>query len=84
MGRAGVPRATQDLDVWIEATPENANLVWQALVKFGARLDDLEIDPADFVRPATVIQIGLPPNRIDLLTWALPESRISRRLGTPG
>jgi len=64
----GVPRATQDLDVWIEATPENANLVWQALVKFGAPLDDLEIDPADFVRPATVIQIGLPPNRIDLLT----------------
>lgn len=64
----GVPRATQDLDVWIEATPENAHLVWQALVNFGAPLEDLEIDRADFVRPATVIQIGLPPNRIDLLT----------------
>lgn len=37
-------------------------------MKFGAPLKDLDIDPADFVRPATVIQIGLPPNRIDLLT----------------
>ena len=37
-------------------------------MKFGALLQDLEIDPADFVRPATVVQIGLPPNRIDLLT----------------
>ncbi|NNF13211.1 MAG: hypothetical protein HKN72_08310 [Gemmatimonadetes bacterium] len=64
----GVPRATQDLYVWIEATPENAKLVWEALVQFGAPLEDLEIDPADFVRPATVIQIGLPPNRIDVLT----------------
>jgi hypothetical protein len=64
----GVPRATQDLDVWIQATPENAKLVWQALVEFGAPLQDLGIDPADFVRPATVVQIGLPPNRIDLLT----------------
>lgn len=37
-------------------------------MQIGAPLQDLEIDPADFVRPATVIQIGLPPNRIDLLT----------------
>ena len=64
----GVPRATQDLDVWIEATPENADLVWQALVAFGAPLEDLAIDHADFVRPGNVIQIGLPPNRIDVLT----------------
>ena len=41
---------------------------WTAeiLTESGARY--LGIDPADFVRPATVIQIGLPPNRIDLLT----------------
>jgi hypothetical protein len=64
----GIPRATQDLDVWVEATPENAHLVWQALVNFGAPLDELQIGWEDFMRPSTVIQIGLPPNRIDLLT----------------
>ena len=37
-------------------------------MEFGAPLQDLGIEPADFVRPATVIQIGLPPNRIDLRT----------------
>ena len=64
----GVPRATQDLDVWIEPTYENAERVWKALIRFGAPLEELKVDRADFVRPDTVVQIGLPPNRIDLLT----------------
>jgi hypothetical protein len=64
----GVPRATQDLDVWIEATTENADRVWQALVDFGAPLQELGITAADFTRPGTVIQLGVPPNRIDILT----------------
>lgn len=64
----GVPRATQDLDVWVDPTPENAERVWQALTRFGAPLEDMRVDRADFVRPDTVVQIGLPPNRIDLLT----------------
>lgn len=64
----GIPRATQDLDVWVEPTPENAERVWRALVHFGAPLADLQVDREDFVRAKTVIQIGLPPNRIDLLT----------------
>jgi hypothetical protein len=33
-----------------------------------------QIDRADFVRPETVIQIGLPPNRIDLLTGIMGVS----------
>lgn len=64
----GVPRATQDLDVWIEATEDNAARVWEALVRFGAPLQDLGITSADFLKPGTVIQLGLPPNRIDILT----------------
>ena len=64
----GIPRATQDLDVWVEPTPENADRVWQALIRFGAPLAELQVDQADLLRPETVIQIGLPPNRIDLLT----------------
>jgi hypothetical protein len=64
----GVPRATQDLDVWVEPTRENAERVWEALIRFGAPLGDLDISQEDFVRPETVVQIGLPPNRIDVLT----------------
>lgn len=64
----GVPRATQDLDVWVEPTEENAAKVWRGLVAFGAPLEDLGIALEDFVRSGTVVQIGLPPNRIDVLT----------------
>ena len=34
------PRATGDLDIWVEATAENARRVYQALRAFGARLPD--------------------------------------------
>ena len=54
--------------MWIEPTFENAERVWEALIRFGAPLEELKIDRADFVRADTVVQIGLPPNRIDLLT----------------
>lgn len=64
----GVPRGTQDLDVWIEPTPENAQRVWRALDEFGAPAEALGITLDDLVRTDIVIQFGLPPNRIDLLT----------------
>ena len=64
----GVPRATVDLDVWIDASPENAARVWAALAAFGAPLDALEICETDLTRPDTVAQFGLPPWRIDILT----------------
>jgi len=64
----GVPRGTQDLDVWIDPSTENSRRVWLALVSFGAPLEGLGITLADLQRPDTVIQLGLPPNRIDLLT----------------
>jgi hypothetical protein len=62
----GRPRATGDLDIWIEATPENASRVVRALATFGAPLRD--VSEADFSREGIVYQIGLPPGRIDLLT----------------
>lgn len=64
----GVPRATVDLDVWVDPSPENAKRVWAALAAFGAPLDTLEIHEADFTRPDIVAQFGLPPYRIDILT----------------
>jgi hypothetical protein len=62
----GVPRATGDLDVWVRASPENAERVMSALRSFGAPLFDLAIE--DLCRDDTVFQIGLPPARIDILT----------------
>jgi hypothetical protein len=64
----GVPRATVDLDIWIERSPDNARRVWAALAAFGAPLHALKIEEADFVRPDVVVQFGLPPYRIDILT----------------
>ena len=64
----GVPRGTQDLDIWIDPAKENTARVWRGLADFGAPLDELGISHEDLRRPGTVIQLGLPPNRIDLLT----------------
>ena len=62
----GLPRATGDIDLWIECSAENAERVWRALGKFGAPLGDLS--KADLIKPGAVIQIGLTPRRIDILT----------------
>jgi hypothetical protein len=64
----GVPRGTQDLDIWIDPTADNSERVWRGLAAFGAPLQSLQISLDDLQRPDTVIQLGLPPNRIDLLT----------------
>jgi len=62
----GQPRATGDLDLWIRSTPENAARVWRALAHFGSPLDVLREE--DLTEPDVVFQIGVSPNRIDLLT----------------
>ena len=62
----GRPRATGDLDVWVEATPANAPRVMQALAAFGAPLTD--VTEEDFARPGIVFQLGVPPGRIDVIT----------------
>ncbi len=64
----GVPRATGDIDIWIETSVENADRVWNALIAFGAPTNSLGITRDDLVKPDVVIQLGLPPRRIDLLT----------------
>ncbi len=60
------PRATGDIDIWVDPTPGNARLVYQALIAFGAPLSDLTVD--DLASLNVVFQIGLPPRRIDILT----------------
>lgn len=64
----GVARATGDLDIWIESTAENAARVWDALRAFGAPVDAVGLSVDDLSQPDRVVQIGLPPRRIDLMT----------------
>jgi len=66
VGVHGRPRATKDLDVWVEATPDNAVRVLAALKEFGAPIGDLTAADLDHV--GTGFKMGIPPRRIDILT----------------
>ncbi len=66
VGAHGLPRATDDLDVWVRPTSDNAARVFAALARFGAPLRD--VSPADFAKDDTIYQIGVPPLRVDVLT----------------
>ncbi|HTV80374.1 MAG TPA: nucleotidyltransferase [Steroidobacteraceae bacterium] len=63
----GHPRATKDMDVLIRANASNAERVYRALAAFGAPLEAFSIGAADFTTYEGVLQIGLPPRRIDIL-----------------
>jgi predicted nucleotidyltransferase len=62
----GRPRATGDLDLWVDSTVVNAERVFRSLARYGAPLEG--ITPEDFSKPGTVLQIGVAPNRVDILT----------------
>jgi hypothetical protein len=68
MAMHGVPRATGDIDLWIRPSPENAERVWRALVRFGAPVRALNFTPVELATRGLVFQLGLPPRRIDLTT----------------
>lgn len=61
----GLPRFTKDIDFWVRTTRENVTRLLAALADFG--FADIGLGPADLV-PGQVIQLGQPPNRIDLVT----------------
>ncbi|MGH9462859.1 MAG: hypothetical protein ACRD1X_16710, partial [Vicinamibacteria bacterium] len=46
----------------------NTDLVWGALKRFGAPLGSLGVRKEDLNTPGMVVQLGLPPRRIDILT----------------
>ena len=63
----GHPRYTGDLDLFIERTRDNAERLVQVMESFG--FADLNLSADDFLQEDLVIQLGVPPNRIDLLTF---------------
>jgi hypothetical protein len=66
VGVHGRPRATKDLDVWVEPSVENAPRVITALLDFGAPL--MGLTAKDLETPGTGLQVGREPLRIDVLT----------------
>ena len=62
----GLPRYTGDLDVMIRNSPENARRMESALAAFG--FSALGLKAADFLDSYRVVQLGVPPVRIDVLT----------------
>lgn len=82
----GVPRYTGDLDVLVNPEPENAQRILAALADFG--FGSLGLSIGDFTQLENVVQLGVPPVRIDLVTsltgvsW--PEAFSGKAAGTYG
>lgn len=62
----GYVRATGDIDLWVRAAPENALALLKSLKEFG--FGELQLSEADFSREGSIIQLGYPPYRVDILT----------------
>ena len=66
MAAHGHTRATADFDIWVRPTRANAERVFAALALFGAPLG--EVTAESFLDSEMVLQVGVSPWRIDILT----------------
>lgn len=64
------PRATQDLDVWIRQTEANVEKLRLAMSDFGIPIS--AENAADFLKGRKMIQIGVEPNKVDILSFLGP------------
>jgi predicted nucleotidyltransferase len=60
------PKSTQDIDIFIESSIPNANKILKVLDEFG--LTSLGITGNDLRTKDRVVQLGVTPLRIDLMT----------------
>jgi len=65
VGIYGHIRATNDLDIWVNISPENAAKIEQALREFGFAA---ELTSGLFLARNNVVRMGVPPIRIEILT----------------
>jgi hypothetical protein len=63
---AGYPRSTQDMDIWIAVSPQNAARMVAALSEFGFGTPDLSADL--FLARDRIVRMGIPPMRIEVMT----------------
>ncbi len=74
----GAPRFTGDIDLFVRPTRENAKRILAALCDFG--FGSLDLSEDDFTTPGKIIQLGVPPVRVDIITkisgvsWEKAES----------
>jgi hypothetical protein len=61
----GYPRATNDLDIWIASSSDNAERVVEAIRDFGFDTPELSADL--FLKKPNLIRMGVPPMRIEIL-----------------
>ena len=80
----GHPRYTKDIDFWVWLDDENSHNIIRALDQLG--FGSLDLTAEDFTEPDQIIQLGFPPNRIDLITTlegvSFPECYSSRIVTT--
>ncbi|GAB3540575.1 hypothetical protein GCM10027443_38690 [Pontibacter brevis] len=62
----GYPRYTGDIDIWIDTAEENASKALKVLYALG--YSDKEVNLEDLTTSDIIVQLGYPPNRIDLTT----------------
>jgi len=62
----GVPRFTGDIDIFVKPDPKNAEKILAALEEFG--FGSLDLTKSDFGAPDKVVQLGVAPVRVDLIT----------------
>ncbi len=65
VGYHGYPRATNDIDIWIENSEENANRIVNAVKEFG--FTDTKLTPDIFKIKKNIIRMGRIPMRIEVL-----------------
>jgi hypothetical protein len=66
VGIHGYVRATNDLDIWVKISNRNAGGIDAALREFGFAGSTLS--PELFLSPNTVVRMGVPPMRLEILT----------------
>ena len=62
----GAPRFTGDIEIFVKPDADNARRILEALDEFGFK--SLGLNEEDFKYPDKVVQLGVPPVRIDLIT----------------
>lgn len=66
VGCYGYPRATADMDVWVEASAKNAVRLVKVLKEFGFGVKELSEEL--FLRPGAIVRLGVPPMRLEIMT----------------
>jgi predicted nucleotidyltransferase len=66
VGYYGYPRATADMDIFVNRSKKNAKNIVKVLKEFGFTVEALK--PELFVKENQVIRLGVPPLRLEILT----------------